>query len=280
MTKRAIGGTFLAAVALVLLLSFKTPEAAGLGGGSSPGSTIRSGYSGQLTGSSVDTPFGTVQVQVTLQNGQLTDIQALQLPAGGHSGQVSQFAEPQLRSEVLSAQSSQVNTISGATYTSQAYLQSLQSALDQAGSGFSGAVAAANPAATLGSAGVAADTPSGTSSGAGAGSGTGAGAATTSPSLGTGSSKSYTGTLTGSAIQMPYGIIQVQVKLQNGRITDVQTLQAPSRGHSGQVAQFAAPVLRSEVLSAQSSGVNTVSGATYTSQAYLQSLQSALDQAA
>ena len=79
---------------------------------------------------------------------------------------------------------------------------------------------------------------------------------------------------------MPYGIIQVQVKLQDGRITDVQTLQAPSRGHSGQVAQFAAPVLRSEVLSAQSSQVNTVSGATYTSQAYLQSLQSALDQAA
>jgi len=132
MTKRAIGGTFLAAVALVLLLSFRTPETAGLGGGSSPGSTVKSSYSGQLTGSSVQTPFGTVQVQVTLQNGQITDIQALQLPAGGHSSQVSQFAEPQLRSEALSAQSSQVNTISGATYTSQAYLQSLQSALDQA----------------------------------------------------------------------------------------------------------------------------------------------------
>jgi len=289
MTKRAIGGTFLAALALVLLLSFKTPETAGLGGGSSPGSTVRSGYSGQLTGSSVQTPFGTVQVQVTLQNGQITDIQALQLPAGGHSSQVSQFAEPQLRSEALSAQSSQVNTISGATYTSQAYLQSLQFALDQAGSGFSGSVAAANPAATPSSAGAAGGVPSGTSSSAGAGtgsstaagaaSGTGAGA-TASNSSGTAASKLYTGTLTGSAIQMPYGIIQVQVKLQDGRITDVQTLQAPSRGHSGQVAQFAAPVLRSEVLSAQSSQVNTVSGATYTSQAYLQSLQSALDQAA
>ena len=111
MMKRAIGGTFLAAVALVLLLSFKTPETAGLGGGSSPGSTVKSSYSGQLNGSSVQTPFGTVQVQVTLQNGQITDIQALQLPAGGHSSQVSQFAEPQLRSEALSAQSSQVNTI-------------------------------------------------------------------------------------------------------------------------------------------------------------------------
>ena len=278
MMKRAIGGTFLAAVALVLLLSFKTPETAGLGGGSSPGSTVKSSYSGQLNGSSVQTPFGTVQVQVTLQNGQITDIQALQLPAGGHSSQVSQFAEPQLRSEALSAQSSQVNTISGATYTSQAYLQSLQSALDQAGSGFSGSVAAANPAANPEGAGAAGGVPSGTWSGAG--SGAGAGAATASNSSGTAASKSYTGTLTGSAIQMPYGIIQVQVKLQDGRITDVQTLQAPSRGHSGQVAQFAAPVLRSEVLSAQSSQVNTVSGATYTSQAYLQSLQSALDQAA
>jgi len=69
-----------------------------------------------------------------MQNGKITDVQTLQLPGGQiRSQQIGQYAAPQLRSEVLAAQSAQVNTISGATYTSMAYLQSVQSALDQAG---------------------------------------------------------------------------------------------------------------------------------------------------
>ncbi len=68
-----------------------------------------------------------------MQNGKITDVQTLQLPGGQfRSQQISQYAAPQLRSEVLAAQSAQVNTISGATYTSMGYLQSVQSALDQA----------------------------------------------------------------------------------------------------------------------------------------------------
>jgi uncharacterized protein with FMN-binding domain len=130
--------TLLTIAALALLLSFKTPAGAGLsttgGGGGGTGATIKSGYSGQVTGQAVDTPFGTVQVQVTIQNGTITDVQALQLPrGGGHTGQISAYAGPQLRSEVLAAQSAQIDTISGATYTSDGYIQSLQSALNQAG---------------------------------------------------------------------------------------------------------------------------------------------------
>ena len=69
-----------------------------------------------------------------MQNGKITDVQALQLPGGQfRSQQIGQYAAPQLRSEVLAAQSANVNTISGATYTSEGYLQSVQSALDQAG---------------------------------------------------------------------------------------------------------------------------------------------------
>ena len=69
-----------------------------------------------------------------MQNGKITDVQTLQLPGGQfRSQQIGQYAAPQLRSEVLAAQSAQVNTISGATYTSEGYLQSVQSALDQAG---------------------------------------------------------------------------------------------------------------------------------------------------
>jgi uncharacterized protein with FMN-binding domain len=91
----------------------------------------KSTYSGQLTGSAIDIGYGIVQVQVTFQNGAITDVQTVQMPGGGHSGQVSSYAAPQLRSEALAAQSAQINTVSGATYTSSGYIQSLQSALDQ-----------------------------------------------------------------------------------------------------------------------------------------------------
>jgi uncharacterized protein with FMN-binding domain len=140
MWKRPTVATLLTAAALVLLLSFKTPQsapsfanAANGGNAGAAGATagIRSTYSGQLTGNAVDIGYGIVQVQVTIQNGAITDVQTVQMPGGGHSGQVSSYAGPQLRSEALQAQSAQINTISGATYTSEGYIQSLQSALDQ-----------------------------------------------------------------------------------------------------------------------------------------------------
>jgi uncharacterized protein with FMN-binding domain len=148
MPKRALAATLLTTAALALLLSFKTPQTAGFtaGGGGAPGvygtpgvagsgaaAGNRATYSGQLTGQAVQTPFGTVQVQVTLQSGKITDVQTLQMPnGGGHTAQVTAYAAPQLRNEALQAQSAQIDTISGATYTSDGYIQSLQSALDQA----------------------------------------------------------------------------------------------------------------------------------------------------
>lgn len=136
MPKRPLIATVLTVAALALLLSFKTPNVAGLSplatsAGGSPG--VKSNYSGQLTGNPIQIPFGTVQVQVTMQNGTITDVRTLQLPNDrGHSAEVSAYAGPQLRSEALAAQSAQIDTISGATYTSYGYQQSLQSALDQA----------------------------------------------------------------------------------------------------------------------------------------------------
>lgn len=89
---------------------------------------------GTYTGSSVNTRFGSVQVQVTLSGGTITDVTALHLTdADGRSVQISNRAAPILREEVLSAQSANVSSVGGATYTSQGYLSSLQSALDQAG---------------------------------------------------------------------------------------------------------------------------------------------------
>jgi uncharacterized protein with FMN-binding domain len=90
--------------------------------------------SGTFTGSDVSTPFGNVQVKVVVANGKITTVTPLHLTDnGGRSVQISNYAAPILRSEVLSSQSSQVSSVGGATYTSDAYLTSLQSALDQAG---------------------------------------------------------------------------------------------------------------------------------------------------
>ena len=99
--------------------------------------TARSGSgalaSGTVTGQVVQTRYGPVQVQVTIAGGKISGITALQLPNDRQrSAEISQIVEPMLRSEALTAQSAQIDFVSGATYTSDAYAQSLQSALDQA----------------------------------------------------------------------------------------------------------------------------------------------------
>ena len=81
-----------------------------------------------------DVGHGPVGVFEEFAGGALTDVTALQLTnPDGRSVQISNSASPILAQEVLSSQSAQVSNVGGATYTSQAYLQSLQSALDQAG---------------------------------------------------------------------------------------------------------------------------------------------------
>jgi uncharacterized protein with FMN-binding domain len=88
------------------------------------------------------------------------------------------------------------------------------------------------------------------------------------------------GTYTGSKADAMYGTVQVQVVIQGGRITDVQFLSRPSgREESDQINSYAAPILVQETIAAQSANVQVVSGATLTSRAFMQSLQSALDQA-
>lgn len=89
---------------------------------------------GTYDGSVVNTRFGTVKVQAVISGGKITDVIAVKLTdADRKSIQISQQVAPMVRSEVLTAQSAKVANISGGTYTTQAYLQSLQSALDAAG---------------------------------------------------------------------------------------------------------------------------------------------------
>ena len=107
----------------------------GASGSASSGSSSSSGSTGSGTykGNTVQTRFGPVQVQITVANGKITDVTALQLTnTDGKSIQISNRAAPLLRSKVLAAQSADVQTVSGATITSDAYLTSLQAAIDAA----------------------------------------------------------------------------------------------------------------------------------------------------
>ena len=105
----------------------------GLNAAGSSGSTGSTGTSGTFKGTAVQTRFGPVQVQITVASGKITDVTALQLTnTDGKSIQISNRAAPLLRSKVLAAQSADVQTVSGATITSVAYLTSLQAAIDAA----------------------------------------------------------------------------------------------------------------------------------------------------
>lgn len=91
------------------------------------GGTVR-----QLTGTDVPNQYGDVQVQVTTTGGKVTQVTALRLPSGdGRSQEISSFAGPELAQQALAAQSANIDGVSGATYTSESYRSSLQSALDQ-----------------------------------------------------------------------------------------------------------------------------------------------------
>jgi uncharacterized protein with FMN-binding domain len=147
----AVAGTVLS---LALLFSFKTPDLSTTpGAAGSTGTSTRSTAANQspaasgaapsanaqtvsatktIAGSVVSSRYGNVQVQITVSGNTITDIQAVQLPFDNpHSSQISGYAAPVLASEVLRAQSATIDTVSGATYTSDAYRQSLQSALAQ-----------------------------------------------------------------------------------------------------------------------------------------------------
>lgn len=88
---------------------------------------------GTFVGNSIRNQFGNVQVQVTIVDNKITDVTALKYPTGGRSSQISQNAIPLLVQQTLTAQSSNIDGVSGASYTSQSFYDSLASALTKAG---------------------------------------------------------------------------------------------------------------------------------------------------
>lgn len=108
----------------------------------------------------------------------------------------------------------------------------------------------------------------------------GAPTTTTAPPPGGTTAPPAARTIAGASENYGYGVLSVQVTLRGNRIVDVQvaSLDAPEQ-YSQSLASYAIPTLRNEILSAQTTQVDGVSGATYTSEAYLYSVQSALDKA-
>ncbi|MFK0118312.1 FMN-binding protein [Streptomyces sp. NPDC090994] len=88
---------------------------------------------GTVLGDAVRTQYGPVQVRLTLTDGKITEAEAVQAPEGGRSSQVTADAVPRLNRAALTTGTADIDTVSGATYTSAGYKQSLQSALDKAG---------------------------------------------------------------------------------------------------------------------------------------------------
>jgi uncharacterized protein with FMN-binding domain len=87
-----------------------------------------------VTGTSASTKYGPVQVEITVSGGTITDVSVIDYPSNnGKDQQINARALPTLVQETLDAQSADIDMVSGATYTSDGYVESLQSALDQAG---------------------------------------------------------------------------------------------------------------------------------------------------
>lgn len=99
------------------------------GSSSSSGNTTKTTYTGERE----STRWGIVQVEITVESGKVTKSGAIQYPQGNPRDQeINSYALPRLDAEVVQQQSARIDAVSGATVTSDGYIQSLQSALDKA----------------------------------------------------------------------------------------------------------------------------------------------------
>ncbi|MDQ0759327.1 FMN-binding protein [Streptomyces canus] len=254
--RRVVLATAATVSGVVLMLSLKpsSDPASAQAGGTIPQQTAAAQESAQggtgaaaggaVTGDVVQTQYGPVQVRITVSGNKITKAEAVQAPKGGESDAKTALSIPKLTQDTLAKQTSQVDTVSGATYTSEGYKKALQSAIDKANEAASQAQPSAQPSQTAG-----------------------------------GSAGTAAKTVTGAVSQTQYGPVQVRITVSGGKITNAEAVQAPKGGTSDQKTAQSIPKLNQEAVAAGSADIDSVSGATYTSEGYKKSLQSALDQA-
>jgi uncharacterized protein with FMN-binding domain len=154
--KRAAATLVATVVGLVVLLSYKshggslsalrpgafappapgptTPEPSTAASTPEPRRSTATVTTRSITGQTVDTQYGPVQVRITVRGTRITGVTPVQLPTSrGRDIEIDNFAVPRLIQETLQAQSARIDAVSGATFTSEGYAESLQSAIDQMG---------------------------------------------------------------------------------------------------------------------------------------------------
>jgi uncharacterized protein with FMN-binding domain len=139
---RTSRGATVASTTVIPPVASQTTGSSGSAGSASGSTTKRPSKSSRsttgtaeetVTGSVAQTEWGPVQVQLVVADGKITKVELLEYPDGNsRDAQINSYAIPRLVSETLDAQSAKIDMVSGATVTSDGYLTSLQSALDQA----------------------------------------------------------------------------------------------------------------------------------------------------
>ncbi|MFF3330911.1 FMN-binding protein [Streptomyces sp. NPDC002888] len=185
-----------------------------------PASTPSGSSSQVVKGTVVTTEKGDVQVEVTFADGRITAVRMLKQP--NHPQTTA--AVPKLIAQTLEVQSADIDTVSGATITSDGYRESLQAAIDQQ------TTAAASPSAA-------------------------------------------SRVVAGSTVNTEKGDVQVEVTFAGDKIGSVRMLKQPNHPQT----TAAVPKLIAQTLEVQSADIDTVSGATITSDGYRESLQAAID---
>ncbi|MFI2035105.1 FMN-binding protein [Streptomyces bottropensis] len=242
--KRVIPALVLSAAALVPLWRYSpsTATTTTVTAEPAPSASAAAG-STVVKGPTVDTEKGPVQVQATFRGEKITAVSMLQQPDHPQT----EAAVPVLIEETLAAQSADIDTVSGATITSDAYRESLQATIDENGKSASSA-----------------------DSGSGSGSDSTAGSASEDSEA---SGETTSRTVAGPTVGTSKGDVQVQVTFEGDAIASVEMLKQPNHPQT----EAAVPVLIKETLAAQNADIDTVSGATITSDGYRESLQAALD---
>ncbi|MBU3182927.1 FMN-binding protein [Clostridium psychrophilum] len=232
---------------------------------------------GTYTGTGTGFQGGTTEISVTVKENKITNVTTV---SNQDTPDFYQRAESAITTEIISAQSTTVDTVSGATYSSEGIISATKEALIKAEASSSANTGSTSTSSTSTTATVA---PSNSTTTASSTAPTSAATASntdnanTSGSSTTSAKSSYKdGTYTGTGSGFRGGTTEMSVTIKDNKITNVTTVSNQDTPDFYQRAESSVP---SQIVSAQSTTVDTVSGATYSSNGIIDAVKAALSQA-
>ena len=220
---------------------------------------------GTYTGSATGFKRGTTKVSVTIKNGQITNIETV---SNGDTPSYYNRVESKLFKEIISAQSTSVDTVSGATFSCKGIINAVKAALTTAES----ATQTSNSSSTS----VSSDTSTSTENKNTTTSSTDSTAKSNTTTSSSEQTQYKDGTYTGSATGFKRGTTKLSVTVTNGKIASIKTI---SNGDTPRYYDRAEGTMFDDIISAQSTSVDTISGATFTSKGIINAVKAALEQA-